>query len=40
MPDSPLWNPANPFVIWTYLVVYVLVFGYLGYLIWRHQKNR
>lgn len=40
MPDNPLWNPANPFVVWTYVAVYALVFGYLGYLIWRYQKNR
>lgn len=40
MPDNPLWNPANPFVVWTYLAVYVSVFGYLGYLIWRYQKNK
>ncbi|GIW38880.1 MAG: hypothetical protein KatS3mg075_361 [Meiothermus sp.] len=40
MPDNPLWNPANPFVAWTFVAVYGLVFGYLGYLLWRYQRNR
>ncbi|MCS7058602.1 MAG: hypothetical protein NZ849_02540 [Meiothermus sp.] len=38
--DNPLWNPANPFVVWTYTAVYVAVFGYLGYLLWRYQRKR
>jgi uncharacterized membrane protein (DUF4010 family) len=38
--DAPLWNPFNPFVVWTYVLVYASVFGYLGYLIWRYQKNK
>ncbi|ADH62848.1 hypothetical protein Mesil_0937 [Allomeiothermus silvanus DSM 9946] len=37
--DNPLFNPANPFVVWAYLLTYGAVLGYLGYLVWRYRRR-
>lgn len=39
MDTNPLFNPNNPFVIWVYTLTYLLVFGYLAYLIWRARQK-
>lgn len=38
MPEV-LQNPANPFIVWVYVLVYVVVLGYLGYLILRYRRK-
>ena len=38
--DNPLQNPANPFMVWSYVVAYGLILAYAGYLIWRYVRER
>jgi hypothetical protein len=37
--DNLLQNPANPFVVWVYVLTYGLIFAYLGYLLWRRRRG-
>ncbi len=37
--DNILQNPANPFVVWVYVLTYGVILGYLGYLLWRRRKG-
>lgn len=40
MDSSILQDPFNPFVVWTYVIGYATLLGYLGYLLWRYRRER
>jgi hypothetical protein len=39
MNNPILGNPANPFIVWTYLLSFAAIFGYLGYMLWKIYKS-
>jgi hypothetical protein len=39
MNNPVLGNPASPFLVWTYGLTFVSVFGYLGYMLWKVYRG-
>ncbi len=39
MDSSVLQNPTNPFTVFTYVISYALLLGYIVYVLWRYRKG-